>query len=449
MAPSRRRRSLGQPSKSARHSGPATAIEPLESRWLFSAASGYGPELQAPAALISQASPDAPAPHAELANLRGEPAADFAAPIRPEFHAGDADFSAFEPVSRVDEPLVSRAETADRALLVSPALGHFDNGGEELLSEPLNEPLTRAPMFVTTFEVVTIVKINYVPDFSSDSGGSDARSSSARLAAFSTPDMGSFEGRFLTNFTPEMESFSLRYVPDFAVRVDQGDVARLMPSLALPPRGLVISQQIGEDGHHLVQAPLFSGEATHVREEIQGRRPNEALANVTGGTQLSRPFVTLSPADGEAAELQSLNGRAALAGDEGPIAAVAFSSAAAAPGKNAAASLGPSAAADAARSLQGWLTPLMPEFSPDVTQLTQAFDAVLADLDELGGELFGSLTHRDHLFLGLGVGSIAYYVAANHLQWRAAPAHLAAERGRGARARLRRPRLSVRPLVDG
>ncbi|HEV7225398.1 MAG TPA: hypothetical protein VGN42_22015 [Pirellulales bacterium] len=198
----------------------------------------------------------------------------------------------------------------------------------------------------------------------------------------------------------------------------------------------------------MAQAPLFSGAATHVQQEVQGKRPNEALANVTGGTELSRPVARLSSADGEVAELQSLNRRGPFAGGEGPLAAVAFPSAASAPGKSAAPPLGSSAAADAARSLQGLLSPLLPEFSPDVAQLGQAFDAVLADLDELGGDLFGSLIHRDHLFLGLGAGSIAYYVAANHLSWRVAPAHLAAQRVRGAGVRSRRPRLSVRPLVD-
>jgi hypothetical protein len=129
------------------------------------------------------------------------------------------------------------------------------------------------------------------------------------------------------------------------------------------------------------------------------------------------------------------------------MAAVAFRSAASAIGQLAAAPLG-SAAAGGSESAWGSLSPLLPQFSPDVAQLGQAFDAVLADLDELGGELFSSLTHRDRLFWGLGIGSIAYYVAANHLQRSAPPAPRAAERSRGVGVGLRRPRLSVQLLVD-
>jgi hypothetical protein len=127
------------------------------------------------------------------------------------------------------------------------------------------------------------------------------------------------------------------------------------------------------------------------------------------------------------------------------VAAVAFSSAASKFGKASAATIEPSSAAAGSLSAWGPLSPLLPQFSPDLAQLGQAFDAVLADLDELGSDVFSSLTNHDRLFWGLGAGGIAYYVAANHLQGRAAPG--AAPRNRGAGRGLRRARLSVQPLV--
>lgn len=92
--------------------------------------------------------------------------------------------------------------------------------------------------------------------------------------------------------------------------------------------------------------------------------------------------------------------------------------------------------------------PLLPQFSPDAAELGQAFDAVLADLDELGGELMSSLAAGDRLLWGAGACGVVSYVAARHFHLRAAPQSPALRRSRESRrTALRRTRLAFQPLV--
>jgi hypothetical protein len=94
------------------------------------------------------------------------------------------------------------------------------------------------------------------------------------------------------------------------------------------------------------------------------------------------------------------------------------------------------------------VAPLLPHVSPEAAQLGQAIDAVLADLDELGGDLFSAVTESDRLAWCLGAGGAAYFVAARQWKRRVASKEAALRRHRQALASvMRRARLSVQPLV--
>ena len=55
--------------------------------------------------------------------------------------------------------------------------------------------------------------------------------------------------------------------------------------------------------------------------------------------------------------------------------------------------------------------PLTPRLSIDAERLGQALDAVLADIEELGGQLAGSLIDGDRIFWALVASGMACYVA--------------------------------------
>jgi hypothetical protein len=54
--------------------------------------------------------------------------------------------------------------------------------------------------------------------------------------------------------------------------------------------------------------------------------------------------------------------------------------------------------------------PLAPQLAMDAEQLGQALSAVLADLDEIGGQIADSLTDGNRAFWGLAAGGVACYV---------------------------------------
>jgi len=60
--------------------------------------------------------------------------------------------------------------------------------------------------------------------------------------------------------------------------------------------------------------------------------------------------------------------------------------------------------------------PLAPRLSIDAEQLGQALEAVLADIDELGGQVADSLIDADRVFWGLAAGGVACYAARRHFQ---------------------------------
>lgn len=69
------------------------------------------------------------------------------------------------------------------------------------------------------------------------------------------------------------------------------------------------------------------------------------------------------------------------------------------------------APADEPAAAWGSLLPMMPHFSAADAHLSEAFQAVFADLDELGGEIVSSLADPDRIIWGLGAAGIGYYVA--------------------------------------
>lgn len=60
--------------------------------------------------------------------------------------------------------------------------------------------------------------------------------------------------------------------------------------------------------------------------------------------------------------------------------------------------------------------PLTPRLSIDAERLGQALEAVLADIEELGGQLAGSLIEGDHIFWALLASGMACYVAGARFQ---------------------------------
>jgi hypothetical protein len=79
--------------------------------------------------------------------------------------------------------------------------------------------------------------------------------------------------------------------------------------------------------------------------------------------------------------------------------------------------------------------PLAPRLSIDAQQLDQALEAVLADIDELGGTITGSLTDGNRVYWGLAAGSAACYFAGRRFQL---DADAASQAQRGERVSARR-----------
>jgi hypothetical protein len=79
-------------------------------------------------------------------------------------------------------------------------------------------------------------------------------------------------------------------------------------------------------------------------------------------------------------------------------------------------------AADAIDAPCAWAStvPLVPQLSVDAEQLGQALAAVLADLDDIGEQIAGSLTDGDRAVVGLAAGGAACYVAARRFNAHAA-----------------------------
>ena len=83
--------------------------------------------------------------------------------------------------------------------------------------------------------------------------------------------------------------------------------------------------------------------------------------------------------------------------------------------------------------------PLLPQGAADAEQLSEAFQAVFADLEDLGDELVSSLASPDRFVWGLGAAGIAYYVAGFRLPFGDRSQHSAAARQRSREVLMRRP----------
>ncbi len=81
--------------------------------------------------------------------------------------------------------------------------------------------------------------------------------------------------------------------------------------------------------------------------------------------------------------------------------------------------------------------PLAPRLSIDAEQLGQALDAVLADIEDLGGQLAGSLIDGDRIFWALVASGMACYVAGARSQVDAAAVSPTPRHERVPRRRLR------------
>lgn len=83
--------------------------------------------------------------------------------------------------------------------------------------------------------------------------------------------------------------------------------------------------------------------------------------------------------------------------------------------------------------------PLLPQAAADAEQLSEAFQAVFADLEDLGDEIVSSLASPDRFVWGLGAAGIAYYVAGFRLPFGDRSQHSAAARQRSREVLMRRP----------
>jgi hypothetical protein len=83
--------------------------------------------------------------------------------------------------------------------------------------------------------------------------------------------------------------------------------------------------------------------------------------------------------------------------------------------------------------------PLLPQGAADAEQLSEAFQAVFSDLEDLGDEIVSSLASSDRFVWGLGAAGIAYYVAGFRLPFGDRSQIAAATRQPSRELLLRRP----------
>lgn len=175
------------------------------------------------------------------------------------------------------------------------------------------------------------------------------------------------------------------------------------------------------DGPHPFGAMSTRSLSVPLGIELQ-RHPAEAPANSSGIADRNSPLPRL-------ASLEAMDGNIELSEDLGaaldgkqvrPAVALAesFDANSSLLALNDSNAAPPHSDSDVGEAPAAWasLFPLIPDLSPDVEKLGQAFQAVFSDLDELGGDLVSSLADHDRVLWGLGAAGVAYYVSGFRLQ---------------------------------
>ncbi len=237
----------------------------------------------------------------------------------------------------------------------------------------------------------------------------------------------------------------LRDVPNFAKitanlinRLDGVEGAKPETLVALESRSQPVINPAFNSPAHQTSALVsrLGGDPPSI--ELQLRRPMEAVIGSAGsGDRLAGlPNVANLNAegdDGAAGELTS----AAVA--KAPWFAIASEHRANIV-RHPTTSLGDQAI-EAAEGAAPWRAffPLLPQGAVDAEQLSDAFQAVFADLEDLGDELVSSLASPDRFVWGLGAAGIAYYAAGFRLPFGDRSQHSAAARQRSREVLMRRP----------
>lgn len=232
-----------------------------------------------------------------------------------------------------------------------------------------------------------------------------------------------------------------------AVRTDGNDPGRGAPA-GLALRAMSTPTMTSETDRHANDFYSPSGAVIYASAAISGKQAGEAPARLDGDELLRMPMTQAAKPETMQRVFESAFAGLRSALEKPAEAAVAMRPAL------ALASEVPGRLLDVSSELFdaeiSWTAaaPLLPQFAPDAVELGQAFDAVLADLDELGGELISSLADHDRLLWGAGACGVISYVAARHFQLRAAPQSPAMRRSRESRrTALRRTRLAILPLL--
>ncbi len=214
-------------------------------------------------------------------------------------------------------------------------------------------------------------------------------------------------------------------------RMETGNMApRPGPVLAAESRSQPSLVPFASEGTHQGGGMAMRVTAVPTGMELQLLRPGDAPATpgVAYDKSASLPRLVsldaiVSTTDPASEFVQKANGTT-------PWPAVALDSESALALRETAPQPHASLSIEAPASSWGSLLPLIPELSPDAAQLSEAFQAVFADLDDLGGELVSSLASHDRLILGLGAAGVAYYVAGHRLHYGAAAQEPIAGQGR-------------------
>jgi len=430
----RRRRSPGRPLAGFKDGISSVAMESLESRCLFNMGPLFSPQFEPqPGAMVAEMHGDHPMANVEMfgGDRQSSPLGStgyFSGELAPEQTLGEPD-AAFAP------PMFFSVIVVD----IQPP-----GWSEAEPSQADQQPPTSSPATNLQPGVHTDV---YAGDASSSRQASqDAKSATAYAVS---PNVGYSNVLMTFDFDSAYvkPSIDLTLEAVRATRPDANDPGKQAPA-GLPQRLPSPPTLASETGRHANDSYQQLGSANYAAVQMLGKQPAEAPARLAGGATLERPF---SPG-GEPETMQRVFD-AALTGfrklvEDRPDVAVAIRPAMSFATEVQDRLLQVSSELFDAQLPWASAAPLLPRFLPEAAQLGQAFDAVLADLDELGGELISSLTDGDRLLWGVGACGVVSYVAARHFHLRAAPQSPGMRRSRDtAQAAPRRVRLSVQPLL--
>lgn len=274
-----------------------------------------------------------------------------------------------------------------------------------------------------------VVEIQLATPQATPSGFMAPPSDSGLRASSGLADTGSQEVLFETFEAMGRTSFTAgrNYLADDKLlsnmmldRLETATPLRTAPIAPAQGRAQPVMTPFLNDGPHQLGAMSIRSLSIPVGVELQ-RHPSEAPANSNGLYDRNAPLPRLASLDATQSNVDLNEQWGEMLGDKQARPAVALvegfdeNSAAALNDANAASAY---AASDVEAPPTDWgaLLPLLPELSPDVEKLGEAFQAVFADLDDLGSGLVDSLADHDRILWGAGAAGVAYYVSSYGIQ---------------------------------